>query len=438
MYQDLAKRERWTEEFAIEGARCLSALRGMEYTEVREFTSAPAVLIKAILRAANSEQPVVLQQQQELDSPSWSQESRQCEPIQVSKRLNSVKLQDKLETLKVMVDLPDDLIGVTIEEHNNRVIVQCTICNCEIKMKGAANFSYIERHLLGDRVKPGHYSLHLSRAYRERYEDSEWSDVHIPIRAYTQYKSCIVNRIICLQQDMRHRAESKDIQEAKRKYVEMRGRSLQLQQEKRRKLENDRLQQIREELHVMAVNTATDGTVVGRDNEIIYQEQKISCTVHGRLALKFYIEIGTGRIIAACRACESEGFICYVAGTPASLVEELCTDLESQVTQAYDHQARIIRALLPSSDPPVPAVIAQQEQYGQQHHHHRIAVVAVEDIPSAIGQQQYHHPSSPSVIGQQEQHGQQEQRGQQTADILSRQPLDLPIVPTQLECNEQL
>lgn len=53
VYQDLGEREKWIKEFANEGARYLSGLRGMEYAEVREFSSAPAVLIKATVKAAN-------------------------------------------------------------------------------------------------------------------------------------------------------------------------------------------------------------------------------------------------------------------------------------------------------------------------------------------------------------------------------------------------
>lgn len=370
VYQDLGEREKWIKEFANEGARYLSGLRGMEYAEVREFSSAPAVLIKATVKAANELESArnngsaavqagqtVLDLTQQNDS-FRSSLSEECLEMSIARPLkrrrksaNSVVqcLIAKLASLKAMIDFPDELIGVDIKECDNKVVVECRICNCKIAMKGFANFSYIARHVIGDRVKTGNCSKHLIRAYRRKYEDTQWDSIHLPSRAHHQYKSLLMNQISCLKQDMRHRAESEAVRETKNKYIMMRENVLEKEREKERAQQHERICLLRQRLHASNDNTVSGATVIGPCNEIIYEEEKISCARHGKSALEFSIEMGTGRITAMCTACETDEILCYVVGVPAKLVKELA-NAESCIIQANDHVAEIIRTLLPSNN----------------------------------------------------------------------------------------
>lgn len=204
VYSDPMKQNEWIQEFSQQGARRLAILQGAELAQVLQHTTAPVFLVMAMIRAANRSS--ALSQEKEDQRMSVHQSLR------LSRRKKSAddaidQLRDKLDMLKVMADIPDEIVGLEIKKCGDKIVAECTICNLLINLKGNANFSYLERHLLGDKIKTGNFSAHLSRAYRKKYDDEQWASIHTPIRAQGKYKESIINQVQSIQQDMRHRAD---------------------------------------------------------------------------------------------------------------------------------------------------------------------------------------------------------------------------------------
>lgn len=127
--------------------------------------------------------------------------------------------------------------------------------------------------------------------------------------------------------------------------MELREKLLETERLKRRREQEEQMQLLR--LKFSSSTTLTGATVLGHDNEVIYDKDVISCARHGKSALEFCIEEYSGRIAATCTACGTNGFLCYAIGVPVGVIKEF--DLEA-ITLAYEHSAEINHTLICDDD----------------------------------------------------------------------------------------